>query len=238
MHMQVYITNRNWVTWPKAMAELLAAQGHEIIFIDNASTYEPLLDYYATCPFKILRMTNQYGNVTAWAAGIVTGLKEYHVVTDPDYDLSMVPSDWPQVLMEGFSRFPDGVKFGLSWDESQVPLENPAYYLDHMDKFPNGGAFQKPLDNNWYSMPIDTSFAIYKPGVPFYIAGIRKGKPYAGVHLPWHIVLDEPSSKPGARTVLMNDEILYYFEHCENSSFTCGRMIDSGILAKYKERKL
>lgn len=204
------------------MAELLAGQGHEVIFIDNASTYPPLLDYYDKCGFQVIRLPQNFGGVAAWTQDIVTGLNEYYVVSDPDYDISMVPSDWPEVLMEGFSRFPGQSKFGLTWDESTVPPENPAYHHDEMHMYQQSrGA---PLPNNWYAQAMDTSFAISRPGSRHIIDGFRKGSPYKGIHLPWHIVL-KPSADPTKRSVLMNDEIVYYFEHCETSSFTWPRIM-------------
>lgn len=236
--MKIFITNRNWVTWPSAMAELLANQGHEITFIDCGSTYEPLLDYYNKCPFKVIRLSN-LGNRAAWEAGIVTSLNEYYVVTDPDYDLSMIPADWPEVLMDGFRQYPQYNKFGFSWDESQVPPENPAWTADEMYKYPQGNPVawaNAAMAGNWYGYPNDTSFAVQRPGTGAEIGGIRKGRPYTGVHLPWHITL-EPSKDPTKRYVLMNDEMYYYFTHCENSSFTWARMWESGMLTEYERRK-
>lgn len=234
--MQIYINNRNYVTWPKGMAEKLSNEGHEVIFVDNGSTYEPLLDFYSTCPYKVIRLAN-CGCNAPFTQGIVTNLKEPFVVTDPDYDLSMIPSDWDQVLLEGFNQFPDQPKFGLSWDEYQVPPENPAWIADNFCSYwPNGlpSTWGHFLPNNWYNYPCDTSFALHRPGIPNGINGIRKGRPYTGIHLPWHIVL-EPSAKPEARSVLFDDEIEYYFDHCENSSMTWGRILP--MLAEYKKRK-
>src|SRR5258706_13428884 len=135
--MKIFINNRNYVTWPSAMAKQFSEEGHEIIFVDNGSTYEPLLDYYNQCKFKVIRLAN-IGNRAPWDAGIVNNLDEHYVCTDPDYDLSMIPKDWPEVLMEGFKQFPHYHKLGLSWDESKVPPENPAWIADEMYKYPQG----------------------------------------------------------------------------------------------------
>ncbi len=219
------------------MAEKFVNENHEVIFIDNGSTYEPLLDYYDKCGLQVIRLAN-IGNRAAWDAGIVTTLDEPFVVTDPDYDLSMVPSDWDKVLLEGFQQFPQYNKFGLSWDESQVPSENPAWIMDNFCNYPDGlpMTWGCQIGNNWYGYPCDSSFAVQRPHTSAEIGGIRKGRPYTGIHLPWHITL-EPSIKPGARWVLFDDEIEYYFDHCENSSFTWARMLESGMLAEYKRRK-
>lgn len=221
------------------MAEMFTTDGHEVTMIDCASTYPPLLDWYNTIEkgtdIKLVRLPN-LGCRAAWIGKVVTHLREPYVASDPDYDLSMIPKDWPEVLMEGLHRYPEHVKFGLSWDESQVPQENPAWTLDEFDKYPQGlpRMWQRPLPGGWQDHPTDTSFALYRHSDMSGINGIRKDRPYTGVHMPWHITLD-PAKDPSKRYVLMDDEIYYYFTHVENSSCTVGRL--TAMLAEYKRRK-
>ena len=229
--MQIFIANRNYVTWPKKMAEQLAGQGHEITFIDNGSTYIPLLDYYKTCDFKIIRLHNAGGHA-AWAANIVTDLDEPFVCSDPDYDLSMVPSDWDEVLLEGLRQFPGVNKFGLSWGESQVPQENPAYEMDEMYKYSEQNPRYPRLAGTWEHAANDSSFALQRPHSEDGITGIRKAYPYTGIHMPWHITL-EPAKDPTKRYYLWDDEIAYYFLTCEHSSCTWGRMVYHDVINKY-----
>lgn len=237
--MKIFVTNRNYLTWPRNMAAKFAAEGHEVTFIDNGSTYTPLLDYYSTCGLNVIRLDNSLGNRAPWAAEIVTKLDEPYVASDPDYDLSMVPSDWDQVLLEGFKEFPHLNKFGLSWEEYYVPPENPAWIEDQFCKYwPQDlpMTWGNKLPNNWLGYPCDTSFAVQRPHTIGEIGGIRKGRPYTGMHMPWHITL-EPSAKPEAKWVLMDDEIAYYFLTCENSSHTWGRMVRYGMVEEYLKRK-
>jgi hypothetical protein len=236
--MKVFILNRNYLSWPNKMAIKLTTDGHEVIFIDCGSNYAPLLDYYDSCEFKVIRISNKLGNRSPWDAGIVTTLNEPYVVTDPDFDLTTVPNDWAEVLLEGFQQFPDKNKFGLSLEEKEVPPENPAWIEDRFNQYPDGlpMTWGCGLPNNWYNYPCDTTFALQRPHTPGEIGGVRKGRPYTATHLPWHITLD-PTSKPGARAVLCDDEIAYYFLTCENSSMTWGRMERYGMITEYLRRK-
>ena len=54
MGIPVIINNRNLLTWPKAMVRDLSKwEGiGDIYIVDNGSTYEPLLEWYATNPCK------------------------------------------------------------------------------------------------------------------------------------------------------------------------------------------
>ena len=82
------------------MAEIFVNQGHEPIFVDNESTWEPLLEWYETCPYEVRKQ----GNIGC--GHIINSYveKEPFVMTDPDYDLSMIPDDWDEVLLEGLER--------------------------------------------------------------------------------------------------------------------------------------
>lgn len=233
--MKVFINNRNWLTWPKQMALMLREDGHEVIFIDNASTYEPLLDWYSSEKFKVYRLPN-LGKDAGFISKIVLEETEPYVYSDPDYDLSMIPKDWDKILLEGINKF-NITKAGLSWIESTVPEENPAYTLDQFDKYPQGfiKTCYPSIDGGWINYPCDTSFAVYRPKTNFSISGIRKDFPYSGIHMPWHITLDTPKN-PSKMGVLFNDEIEYYFDHVQNSSCTAPRI--APMLKQYKERKL
>lgn len=233
--MKIFINNRNYLTWPSIMANQFADQNHEVIFIDNGSTYGPLLDWYSKCSFEIIRLPN-LGAQALWISGIANKQKEPFVLSDPDYDLNMIPNDWPEVLLEGLNKFQHVSKVGLSWDESRVPPENPAWIHDKMYQFPNDTsiAWAQGPELGWHNYPCDTSFAIYRPGVPFIIDGLRKGRPYTGIHLPWHITLD-PTKNNSKLSIPFNDEIEYYFDHVENSSCTRSRI--DNMLLEYKRRK-
>lgn len=215
------------------MAYQLAEQGHQVIFLDNASTYLPLIDWYEQDEFQIVHLPN-IGSQAAWVSGVAGAQHHPYVVTDPDYDLSGVPDDWPEALYEGFVRY-DVPKVGLSFDESEVPQENPAYYADEMDKHPNDTSIAwRPLPGGFCDYPCDTSFAIYRPGVPFSISGLRKGRPYTGRHMPWHLTLD-PCVDQTKMSVPYNEEAHYYFTHVENSSYTLPRL--QGMMKEYERRK-
>lgn len=237
--MKIFINNRDYVTWPSAMAELLANQGHEVIFLDNASTWEPLLDWYETCPFEIRRQTN----IGPQRSHRQTCMKETepYVLTDPDNDLSMVPEDWPEALLEGLARFPGLPKCGLSFDMSRVPQENYAY--EHVQRLCPKDNPEKGLMVTWGGMhpegdfmnyPVDTSFAVYKPKIPFSIGGLMKARPYTGLHLPFHLVL-EPSADPTKLSVIIDDETAYYHKNATSPSST--RVHLAPVIEEYYRRK-
>ncbi len=211
--MKVFINNRDYLTWTRNLVIHVAEQGHEPIVIDNGSTYPPLLEWYSHVGFRLIRCEN-LGAYAFWKLGLAKEQSEPFVVTDSDCDITGVPSDWPEVLSEGLKMFPHVSKVGLSWDETTVPTTNPWYRFFHMDEFPEGSGFwhNNLLEGNWHNAPCDTSFALYRPNNSVTIDGVRKGRPYTGIHLPFHISLD-PCTEEGKKTVPMTEEIAYYLEH-------------------------
>lgn len=237
--MKIFINNRDYVSWPSAMAEILSNQGHEVIFLDNASTWEPLLDWYESCPFEVRRLENK----GPWVhfGGQCLGEKERFVFTDPDYDISMVPDDWPEALQVELDRFPNSPKCGLSYDLSRIPQENYAYeYAERMcpkDNPPEGlmvawGGVRK--DGGYMNYPVATSFAVYRPGRGIAINGNMRARPYTALHLPFHLLL-EPSADPTKLSIIIDDEIAYYHKNATAPSSSRGHLAD--VIKEYYRRK-
>lgn len=234
--MKVFINNRNYLTWPKAMAEKLTNDGHEVIIVDNNSTYLPLIQWYNDeCPYQVIKLGYNGGCHAVWSSGLIKDINEYYAVTDADLDLSTIPSDWGEVLVEGLKKY-NSRKCGFTLDETLIPEENPAWILDEFYKYPEGNHPARwgkdvYLDDLYVNYPIDTTFAVYDPSEKdYFIGGIRVGRPYTARHLPWHLVLNEKND--GKFEVKMNDEHYYYFTNTEgNHSQTRFRM--HGFLNNY-----
>jgi len=127
--MKIYINNRNFLTWPKKMSEILLNQGHDVYIVDNASTYEPLLEWYnQQKDIKIIKLGINSGHNSPWTHKIID-TSDYYVVTDPDLDISTVPSNWDEVLISGIKQF-NVEKAGLSLSEkTYLPVILHGYWM-------------------------------------------------------------------------------------------------------------
>lgn len=206
--MKVFIIMKNRLTWPKAMCEFLADTGSEVILIDNASTYQPLLDWYDTCPYTVHRMEKNYGHLVFWKSGLCNVYTDrFYIVTDHDLDLSGVPHDYADFLMKGLEN--NVVKSGLSLRINDLP--NNPYAMQAFDwelKF-----WQTKQDKNgFFNSDIDTTLAVYdrerKFGFPpesnTFFSAVRSPEPYTARHLPWYLT-------PGN----MTEEERYYHERTD-----------------------
>lgn len=206
-------------------AEWFSRQGHEVVIIDNASNYAPLLDWYGCCGHTVYRLTKNIGHLAPWITGIVRD-DAFYAVTDPDLSYDGIPSDWEQVCIEGF-KYGAYTKVGFSLDETLIPSVNPAWILDEFYAFPKGdhpARWSNALKLGKYiQYPIDTTFAVYRPHAPFRIGGWRTDRPYTARHLPWHLVVDVDSSSP-AFQIPITDEIHHYFITASDVSQSKSRM--------------
>jgi hypothetical protein len=181
--MKVLIINFNRLTLPSRMADWLADHGCEPIFIDNASTYEPLKEYYLRCPYRVVEMYQNFGHTVIWTQDIVNklGIKDRYIVTDSDLDLSFVPDDFLKVLNKGLDLYPQFDKCGLSLEIEDLPDSVEGNFIRKIEtKYWN-----KPLDKRYFDAPVDTTFALYWVN-RYTLSGIRANRPYTARHLPWY----------------------------------------------------
>lgn len=208
----VYLNNRNWLTPLLGMIEYLKQLNTDIIIIDNDSTYEPLLDFYASTDVTVMMLGENGGFEGPWAKEkIVIGQQHlqkyghpYYVASDPDLDLTLVPKDVLVVLAEGRERYPWGIKCGLSLEINDLPED----YLDR-DIVVTWESFYwtHRLDERYFDAPLGHTFAMYDCRWPYHRArrcdpAVRTDRPYTARHLPWYFTKNN-----------LTEEALYYIEH-------------------------
>ena len=188
------IVNFNRIDLPRKMAEWLATRNVEPIFIDNCSDYPPLLEYYKTCPFQVVKMDANYVDVVVWHKNVLPqlGIKGNYILTDPDLDLTGIPDDFVEVLEEGLRRYPQYDKCGFSLEINDLPNQ---VTIDWERQF-----WQTPLDPMYFHADIGTTFALYKAHYPS-LSAIRTNRPYTCRHVPWYYDLIDQ---------LPEDESYYY----------------------------
>jgi hypothetical protein len=223
---KVFINNRDRLTWTRGLAETVAREPRcEVVIVDNASTYPPLLDWYEQCPFRVVRLTRNLGHEAPWESGVVADeAGPLYAVTDPDLDLSGVPGDWLDVLASGLATYPVVAKVGLSLAISDLPVDVP---LRREVLEWEGTAWTNRLDERFWIARVDTTFALYagarvRTGQPRWRdRALRAAPPYTARHLPWYLTSES-----------ITDEERYYLRHSAARSHWTRRLRQStGIAA-------
>lgn len=192
----------NSVTYLKSMVSQLRRYGfEEIIAIDNASTFPPLLDYLSQSSpdLSVIRLEENKGphNLFLDPKNLLA-LPDHFCITDPDLELNpSLPDDFIYELISLTEKYRVG-KAGLALDISDWSK------MRH-DKFRIGAAdyqiweweaqfWKDPIGftstgDEVYSASVDTTFAVYNKRFfdpTEHLKGVRVGGKYTCRHLPWY----------------------------------------------------
>jgi hypothetical protein len=217
-----FVCNRDRLTWPRALAADLGRDPRcEVVIVDNASTYPPLLAWYESCPYEVIRLEENLGPEAVWRGELYTrASSDYYLNTDGDLDISLVPSDWLSVLLDGF-RFPEIDKIGLSLRTDDIPESR----IDRDDIVRWEAGFRRwPINERYYWARIDTTLAVYdrRRVDPrqrrFRDRALRTAAPYSARHLPWY---------PLGPALQEEDD--YYILHCDPSKTHWSRVAQEAL---------
>lgn len=184
----ILINSRDRVSHLRKLVEWLQAAGYtNLAIVDNASTYGPLLDYFAAIEREVIvyRLDRNYGHGALWRSGIsslIGGVP--FVYTDGDVlPVEECPYDVVLHLHRLLRMHPWVSKAGLGIRIDDLPntYEHKLKVLAWESRF-----WGQQLPGNCYSAPIDTTFALYPAGAWHRLEAVRSGLPYLVRHLPWY----------------------------------------------------
>ncbi|MBF0158464.1 MAG: methyltransferase domain-containing protein [Magnetococcales bacterium] len=202
---------------------LLVNDYKNILIIDNASTYPPLLEYFTTLEkyheIKLIRLEENLGHECIWKANLLESLNidSEFVYTDPDIlPDEGCPSDVVGHLQQILIRNPSISKVGIGIRIDDLPECNRSRRDLEMMFFYR---WRKPAMPGLFWAPVDTVFALYRPfgSRNFSFSNTCTGYPYYARHLPWYTDSDN-----------LSDEDLYYGATTATgvSHFLYGRYIE------------
>jgi hypothetical protein len=220
MKVPVFIIARDRFTCLKNMVEYLLDEQTDCtpIIIDNASTYQPLLDWYATNPCTIFRISENMGNCVLFTDPRpeigkpqffdVYDCRDGYIVTDCDLDLSSIPKDFVKLFREAMIKYGWSTKVGFQLKIDDLP-DNELTRNARMWEGMNRGEGNYLDDRRFIKAPIDTTFAMYRwIDLPLtrlahnFDTSIRCAAPYECRHLTWYY---DKNNLP--------DDERYYLDH-------------------------
>jgi hypothetical protein len=187
----IIINNYNRLDYLKQLIGSLESRGyHNIRIIDNKSNYQPLLDYYDSCPYKVYRLDKNVGYLSIWQTDIYKEyIRSYYVYTDSDMRITDdCPDDFMAKFVGILKKYPMAQKagFGLKIDDLPDTFKNKDKVLKHEARF-----WHFPVGDDVYAAEIDTTFALYRPFCKGKAARwqrtFRTGGKYQIHHLPWYV---------------------------------------------------
>jgi len=171
----VFVNSFEQPTYLRNMLDWLHENGFgRVIVFDQASTYPPLLEYYASETFReralLFRLAENVGPRAALDA-LPQWVREngFHIFTDPDLEMPASPAPDFLSRMMSLARTYNARKVGVALD-----ISDPSAFHDRKVKFsrnhPEGrveeweGQFwQKALEPDVYEAAVDTTFHLHNP---------------------------------------------------------------------------
>lgn len=185
------------------MVDWLTERGYtNIIFVDNDSTYPPLLDLFKNRTYQHVPLGRNAMHKAPWesmAVRFFTKGRPY-IVSDPDITPDTTcPDDAINYLAKLLNKYPLINKAGLGLRIDNIPSSNRqrediiAWESRFWDR-------SIELQKNVFNADLDTTFALYRPLTWWFLSpSIRTGGNYVAIHEPWYQASDNPT-----------DDFLYY----------------------------
>ncbi len=185
----VIINNFNRLEYPLAMIDWLEKAGMtNIVILDNASTYPPLLKYYESCKHRVILLGRNVGYMALWETAVFDEFRnDFYIYTDPDIlPVEECPKDFINIFLAILAKNADAKKVGFSLKIDDIPdfYNRKSDVLAMETKY-----WKRKRAANVYDAPIDTTFALYRPKAfgDHQIKALRTAPPYTARHLPWYI---------------------------------------------------
>jgi hypothetical protein len=187
----IIINNRNRYTFLKKLVDRLHAGGYNnIVILDNASTYQPLLEYYSHVNARVIKLGKNMGFDALDQIALYKEIKsKYFVYTDSDVlPIEECPDNFIEYFHSILQKYPLVQKVGFSLKIDDLP----SWYNKKADVIAWESSFwEDELEPDLYKAKIDTTFALHRPFAKISTKGrfdmIRTGYPYVARHLPWYV---------------------------------------------------
>jgi hypothetical protein len=180
-----------------------------IIILDNASTYPPLLDWYSTLAEKeVVRFPGNYGAHCLFDSGYLKHHcdSEYIVYSDSDLELNpLMPDDFLEIMKATLLKYNEK-KIGLALRIDDVP--GSCYRncftgsIEHEKQF-----WIHELEKDVYRAMVDTTFCLLRKPEHHDLRALRIAGNFTARHLPWYF---EYST--------LNEEEKYFVENANPQS--------------------
>jgi SAM-dependent methyltransferase len=199
----IFIVNYNQLACLKSQLEWLVNAGHRnICVLDNCSTYPALLRYYEEVEhnykgiIKIIVLERNFGCRGVLTTNVLDRfmVEKSYVYSDGDVvPDKCCPANAVEYLVSLLDEHPEICKAGLGLRIDDLP---DTYQFREQAALWEGQYWQRPVAPGLFRAPIDTTFAVYRPGTPFRLEpALRTGWPYIARHQPWYSLSSQPSEE-------------------------------------------
>jgi hypothetical protein len=206
----IVLNNFNRLTSTRNMFEFLKGRNFtNIVILDNASTYPPLLDWYATLKdSEVVRFPTNIGAHCLFDSGYLKNYtnSEYIVYSDSDLELNpLMPDNFLEIMKSILLKYNER-KIGLALSIDDVPENCFRNFftgsLEWERQF-----WTEELEKDVYRAMVDTTFCLLHQPETHDLKALRIAGNFTARHLPWY---QEYST--------LSEEEMYFIENANAQS--------------------
>lgn len=185
----------------RLMSWLQTAGYKNIIIVDNASNFPPLVAYLqaiaASRAARVIHLEKNCGHTVLWDQDLLTrfGIDSEYVYTDPDViPADFCPHDVVRKLQQILESEPSVYKAGLGLRVDDLP---DTYQFKESVLRYESQLWRQPAAQGLYYAQLDTTFSLYRPHSKHGLMelAIRTGWPYLAAHEGWYLNSAEPNQE-------------------------------------------
>lgn len=190
MQIPVVINNRNRLSTAKQLINDLIRLGYNHLYIlDNQSTYEPLLQWYMSCPAEVIMLGNM-GHQALWLSGIISKFGDHEFICYTDSDIQLHPDTQPGFIEQLVMIAKDfrTEKAGLAIEYTDVPNQNLLNIIGPIESRYWKHRLHHPT-HEIYDAILDTTFQVIRTSCPYgwHYSSVRvAGTGFTCKHMPWY----------------------------------------------------
>jgi len=217
-NMTAVVIGYNQYTFIKNMVGQLEKYTSDIVVIDNASTYQPLLDYYANdFKYTLLKQKVNDGPGVYSQGRIQKIVGDLYILTDPDLQFNPnLPENFIREFIDIMNEFgASRVGFALFIDSDDIRTDitfNGRSIKDWESQFWQNQLIYSPNPNiELYNASIDTTFCLINRRLKY--PHIRVAGDYTCFHIPWYKNFQHLLAKGEYQSYLNNNISTNWFKN-------------------------
>lgn len=189
-NMTALIIGYNQITYIKDMVKQLEKYTSDIVVVDNASDFPPLLNYYANdFKYTLLRQKTNRGHTVFEDDSIQKLMGDIYILTDPDLKFNPdLPDTFIKDLVD-ISNYYNSFRTGFALCIDADDLRTDINISGEKNFWKNRLIYPPNPFIELYRAELDTTFSLvnrrnhYRPGCG---GGIRIAGNFTCIHRPWH----------------------------------------------------
>lgn len=213
----IIVNNFNRLTTTKKLCEDLTKLGYtQVVILDNLSSFPPLLEWYDNCPYRVVRLTTNMGQLAIYNSELINEFSQGSWIGYSDSDIGLnheTPLNFIEVMAQKAEKL-GFTKIGLALRIDNLPDTEYGKWAKWWEQ----RFWEKQIEEDLYVADVDTTFSLIKVGLPFQYNALRIAGKMTAIHEPWYL-----------NYASLSEEEKYIIDHSDGTYSTTKRFVNTNF---------